>query len=101
MYESPINVITQGWQTTVENGIYKAIESYGINIDKEELLKVLQYDRNQYDKGYMDGIKYLAERFESKLNEIDFPKYAVIEKMLVICKQIMNDTVKEMVGEQK
>lgn len=47
-----------------------------------------------------EAIKKFENRFENKINEIDFPKYAVVEKMLVICKQMMNDIVKEMVGEQ-
>lgn len=47
-----------------------------------------------------EAIKEFEKRFENKINEIDFPKYAVVEKMLVICKQMMNDIVKEMVGEQ-
>lgn len=28
-----------------------------INVDKEELIKALKYDRNQYIKGYEDGRK--------------------------------------------
>jgi hypothetical protein len=47
-----------------------------------------------------EAVKEFEKRFEDKINEIDFPKYAVVEKMLVICKQMMNDIVKEMVGEQ-
>lgn len=27
----------------------------GIYVDKEELIKALRYDRQQYDKGYADG----------------------------------------------
>ena len=27
----------------------------GVNVDKEELLKALNYDRGQYEKGYADG----------------------------------------------
>lgn len=38
-----------------DEDIYQAILSYGITVDKDELLRALKYDRNQYEKGYMDG----------------------------------------------
>ena len=68
MYESPIDFITQGAQLVVENGIYKAIEHYNVNVNKEELLKALQYDRNQYNKGFKDGIDSVLER----IRHLDF-----------------------------
>lgn len=55
MYESPIEVIQKNIEMQMENGIYKAVTKVGINVDKEELLKALNYDRRQYDKGYTDG----------------------------------------------
>ena len=38
-----------------DEDIYQAILSYGITVDKDELLRALKYDRNQYEKGYADG----------------------------------------------
>jgi hypothetical protein len=55
MYRTPIEIIYGQMQTQLEGDILKAVQSYGINVDKEELLRALQYDRNQYEKGYMDG----------------------------------------------
>ena len=55
MYESPIGVIYGEITTSIENEIYKAVQDVGILVNKEELLKALQYDRDQYDKGYLDG----------------------------------------------
>lgn len=59
MYESPIEIIQQdianSIQFKLENDICNAIYSYGINVNKEELIKALAYDRNQYDKGYSEG----------------------------------------------
>lgn len=34
----------------------KLYKKVGINVDKEELLKALIYDRVQYDKGYEDAM---------------------------------------------
>lgn len=53
-YKSPIEVIQTQMQSQIEGEIYKAVVNVGINVDKEELLKALQYDRNQYQKGYED-----------------------------------------------
>ena len=39
-----------------ENAVFKAVRKVGINVDKEELLKALIYDRGQYDKGYEDAM---------------------------------------------
>lgn len=56
-YQSPIELIQGNLQTQIEDNCLKAVQSYGFNIDKEELRKALEYDRNQYDKGYADARK--------------------------------------------
>ena len=53
-YQSPIDLIMGQMNTSYENGICKAVQDVGVNIDKNELLKALQYDRGQYQKGYAD-----------------------------------------------
>lgn len=53
-YQSPINVIMGQMSMAYENGIWQAIQKVGMNIDQSELLKALQYDRGQYQKGYTD-----------------------------------------------
>lgn len=55
MWESPIDAIYDAVQTSFENEVVKAVRSVNIKVDKEELLKALAYDRNQYEKGYADG----------------------------------------------
>ena len=54
-YESPIRMIVGEIETKMENDTLTAIQRYGIDVDKEELIKALNYDRGQYDKGYRDG----------------------------------------------
>lgn len=56
MYDSPIEVIYQDIQYSLENKILKACQDVNVNVNKEELIKALQYDRNQYQKGYYDGL---------------------------------------------
>ena len=59
-YESPICVEFE----KVARNIIEKQDSYivqetqritGVKVDKDELIKALQYDRSQYEKGYMDG----------------------------------------------
>ena len=55
MYESPIEMIASDISIKLENDVVTAIQSYGINVDKDELIRALRYDRNQYNKGYQDA----------------------------------------------
>ena len=55
MYKSPVDIIYGQMQTQMEGDILRAVQSYGINVDKEELIRALQYDRDQYNRGYEDG----------------------------------------------
>lgn len=54
-YESPIDLIQKEMEMQVEDYIMKAVMKCGVNVNKEELLKALKYDRNQYNKGYKAG----------------------------------------------
>ena len=60
MYESPITIVEQKLHKTIseqyDDYIMTTIEkTLGCEVDKEELIKALNYDRNQYDKGFRDG----------------------------------------------
>ena len=59
MYKSPIEILIDDIQHQIvkqqDEEIYKAVLNFVPNVDKEELIRALQYDRNQYEKGYMDG----------------------------------------------
>lgn len=56
MYNSPIEVIYQDIQCRLEEEIVKACQNINVNINKEELFKALQFDRDQYQRGYYDGL---------------------------------------------
>ena len=68
MYESPIKIITGKMQTQIDDDIYKAVQNVGINVDRVELLKALEYDRGQYEKGYNNAIYDLKINFFCELN---------------------------------
>ena len=64
MYKSPVEIIYREIETTVTDKVVHYAQNIGINIDAPELIKALQYDRDQYDKGYADG--YAAAKREAE-----------------------------------
>lgn len=62
-YKAPIELIqddpwahlTQRILDETDEVIYQTVLNTGVNVDKDELVKALQYDRQQYEKGYADG----------------------------------------------
>lgn len=59
MYESPIAIIEQKilneQKKQFENALmYEIRMNYQIDVDRDELIRALQYDREQYEKGYQD-----------------------------------------------
>lgn len=60
MYESPISIterIAHEIENEKDNQIFKAIAQIVVDVDKDEIIKALKYDRGQYEKGYRDGLK--------------------------------------------
>lgn len=59
MYESPIRLLVQQVETSVreqqEKQIFEAVQKCIADVDREQLIKALAYDRYQYSKGYADG----------------------------------------------
>ncbi len=56
MYKSPIDIIYGQMETQLEGTVLKAVQNVGVDVDKEELIRALQYDRHQYSKGYHDAM---------------------------------------------
>ena len=47
-YRSPIDICVGQWEMTME---------VDIQVDMDELIKALRYDRDQYNKGYEDAVR--------------------------------------------
>ena len=54
-WQSPIEIMMGQMQTKIDGDIMKAVQSYGINVNEAELIKAINYDRNQFEKGYISG----------------------------------------------
>lgn len=75
MYRCPITLIQEqeeeifkNFTNKIEDQIVCEIQTRcAIDVDKEELLKALKYDRDQYEKGFQDGkadrLKAVAVKF--------------------------------------
>lgn len=59
-YKSPIEIVMGQLESKIENEIYSAVQRVGVNVDKKELLRALNYDRNQYWNGYEDRDKKIV-----------------------------------------
>lgn len=61
-YMSPISLtverIVQDFNNHTDQSVLHAVMKCGINVDRDELIKALSYDRNQYRKGFNDGIEF-------------------------------------------
>lgn len=62
MYENPIQETVEKICTQIskqkEEHLMAQVEcSIGYRVDREELLKALRYDRDQYEKGYKDALE--------------------------------------------
>ena len=60
MYDPIITVYEEAssrFNMHIENEVFSIIKRYNIDVDKDELIKALAHDRNQYDTGYTDGIR--------------------------------------------
>jgi hypothetical protein len=61
-YESPLELIFSKIEEVekeraraLDNMVWDSVMKCGVNVDKEELIKALAYDRGQYEKGYLAG----------------------------------------------
>lgn len=70
MYEAAITLFESQVRIEQENNIFNAVKEIGVDVDKEELIKALKYDREQYAKGYKDGYKVGIKRLCDRLGII-------------------------------
>ena len=62
-YESPIKLIEDKVKIELDNMVVRAVQNYGLTIDRDALIKALNYDREQYEKGFEDGKRAIIHGF--------------------------------------
>jgi hypothetical protein len=83
MYESPVEAIATEMQMQIinqhENAIYQAVQKYDITVDKKELMRALQYDRQQYEKGYKDAVNDIVNMLEELSKEYPYKVVSIYD----------------------
>lgn len=108
MYESPITKIYGQIQSEIikqdeEYLMCSVNQSVGYRVDKDELIKALQYDRDQYRKGYNDALDKIRAEIEAKCDRINslasVLPYTVHREIQELLCEIM-DLCKESEGKE-
>lgn len=85
-YISPIDLFYTDMQTQLENDVVKAVCGYNINVDKEELIKALNYDRGQYNAGYKDGYEDALQEVIRTISEEHYNPMASIDILTLVAR---------------
>lgn len=93
MYESPIEKIYGDIQSQIikqdeEHMMYAVNQAISYAVDKKELIKALQYDREQYTKGYRDCKNDMLAKVKQAREEIENinPVYSTIGDRIPVLK---------------
>lgn len=49
--------IMEAIKSEMDEIVVRAVQKVDVNVDKDEIIKALAYDRGQYESGYVDGIR--------------------------------------------
>ena len=98
-YECPINLIYDDVKTKMrqeqENFVVESVVTAGVKVDKDELIKALQYDRKQYEEGFEAGksighnkaIDVLAELAVKSHDSVNYYYMLAMQEAMEIIKK--------------
>ena len=105
MYKSPIQTYTYNYIESIKSEFdeqrMKAVVKLGFDVDKNELIKALKYDRNQYLKGYQDCMDDQVKVLEKAL-DIAIKELCIDAKGADACNylDVLYEGVRERIMEQ-
>ena len=77
MYKSPIEIklndIVSEAAEKADEYIVRFVQQVGVNVDKDELIKALKYDRGQYENGWNDRDNEIVRCKDCKWYERKYP----------------------------
>lgn len=88
-YKSPIEIFINDVNYSMEQAVLVAVSKVGINVNKDELIKALTYDRQQYEEGYRNAMKQMpkwipvSERLPENMNRVLIAKRIIDEETVV------------------
>lgn len=71
-YKSPINIIQEEMRTKFDNDVLESVINVGIKVNKDELIKALEYDRNQYLQGYEEAKEIYEKALDKACEELAY-----------------------------
>lgn len=78
-YESPITLIRKevenAYNSWVEDNVFKMISSLDIKVDRDELIKALKYDRQQYERGYNEASLEFQNKALDAMSKVSLAVY--------------------------
>ena len=76
-WESPVTLYSQNIASEIvekaNEAIWQEVMKVCVDVDKEELVKALAYDRGQYEKGYNDAKAEIIRCKDCKYNDGEEP----------------------------
>lgn len=98
MYESPITMYMGQMQEEIEKQETEQLlltvnQTIGFDVNKEELIKALQYDREQYTKGYSDSKIDMLVKIKQAREEMEIASYSKgIDDVLEILDKLITES---------
>ena len=77
-YKSPINIIQEKMTTELDNEVLKAVISVGVKVNKDELIKALEYDRSQYLQGYEEAKEIYEKALDKACEQLEYKDNCLI-----------------------
>lgn len=77
-YKSPIDIIQEEMRTRFDNKIFEAVLKFDIRVNKDELIKALEYDRNQYLQGYEEAKEIYEKALDKACEELAYKDNCLI-----------------------
>ena len=106
-YESPITIVSELINTQLRQDgdryVAEIEKKVGFHVDKQELIKALAYDREQYQKGYDDGVRESfnaeIENIKSEIANIEYLSCPQPEAVIDDVLAIIDKHISELKGE--
>ena len=89
-YKSPISIeFTDEIVNSINECIMRVVSKYNVNVDENELIKALDYDRDQYQQGEWDMFELITSAWYGK--QMYFREMSGMVYSRVTCKTMRQD----------
>lgn len=96
MYEGPVYLLFKepigALDRKVEDDVLAAVHNAEVHVDRKELIKALNYDRDQYETGYKEGQVYALASLKTEI----MVKYREDNKLTENIISVINEHLKEL-----